>query len=328
MNTNNDTRATTISRREFITRVGSTAALAACAGGAGWLFHNRRLAPRVCAAKTIGSFAVPGAESIMSVARGTDGAKLVAAALAELGGIERFVKPGDRVLVKPNCAFDRPPHLGATTSPEVVGEVVRQCRAAGAEVRVTDNPINNAEGCFVKSGIRQAVTDAGGEVWLPGPRLFARAHVGPLRITDWEVLYKPLAWATKVIGVPTVKTHNLCGASLSMKNWYGFLGHGRAKLHQAINDAIADLGSFISPTLVILDGTRLLKRNGPTGGSPADVEPGNVVAAGTDQVALDVFGARLLGLDIADVGYLSKAAQLGVGTTNLEKLNQCTETRG
>jgi uncharacterized protein (DUF362 family) len=301
-------------RREFIRRMGAAGGVAAGTAAVGAFFHNRNLVPVREAAKAVPSYAVPGTESMMAVAEGPDPALLVRAALRELGGIERFVKAGDRVLVKPNCAFDRPAHFGATSSPEVTGEVVRQCSAAGAQVRVIDNPINNPEGCFVKSGLMDAVGQAGGDVWLPSAALFGQVKVGTLRIPDWEALYRPLDWADKVIGIPTVKSHNLCHVSLTMKNWYGLLGGPRNRLHQAIDEVITDLAQFIRPTLVVLDGSRLLVSNGPTGGSPLDVRPGNVVAAGTDQVALDSFGARLLGVDPQSVIYLGMAAQLGLGT--------------
>lgn len=314
-------------RRMFMKRMGAAAGFAAGTAAVGTFFHNRNLVPSGETAKAIPSFAVPGTEGMMAVAEGTDHALAVRAALQELGGIERFVKAGDRVLIKPNCAFDRPPHLGATTSPAVTGEVVRQCIAAGAEVRVIDNPINNPEGCFVKSGLMDAVGAAGGEVWLPSASLFGQVKVGTLRIPDWEALYRPLDWADKLIGIPTVKTHNLSKATLTMKNWYGLLGGPRNRLHQAINEVITDLAQFITPTLVVLDGSRLMVSNGPTGGSPSDVKPGNVIAAGTDQVAIDCFGARLLGLDPSDVIYLGMAAKLGLGTMSEENLKLFKKVR-
>ncbi len=315
------------SRRAFLTRMGAAVGVAAGAGVIGTLFHNRHLLPAGEAAKVVPSFAVPGTEGMLAIAEGTDHALAVQAALQELGGLQRFVKPGDRVLIKPNCAFDRPPHLGATSSPAVTGEVVRQCVALGAQVRVIDNPINDPEGCFRKSGLLDAVQSANGELWLPAPALFERVTVGTLRIPEWEALYRPLTWADKLIGIPTVKTHNLCGASLTMKNWYGLLGGGRNRLHQAIHDVIADLAQFIRPTLVVLDGSRLLVANGPTGGSPADVRPGNVIAAGTDTVALDSFGAELLGLNPMEIGYIGKAAQLGLGTTDRSNLRLFKKVR-
>ena len=314
-------------RRMFIKRMGAAAGFAAGTAAVGTFFHNRNLVPSGETVKVIPSFAVPGKEGMMVVSEGIDHILAVRAALQELGGIERFVKAGDRVLIKPNCAFDRPAHLGATTSPAVTGEVVRQCIAAGAEVRVIDNPINNPEGCFVKSGLMDAVGSAGGEVWLPSASLFGQVKIGTLRIPDWEALYRPLDWADKLIGIPTVKTHNLSGATLTMKNWYGLLGGPRNRLHQAIHEVIADLAQFIRPTLVVLDGSRLLVSNGPTGGSPSDVRPGHVIAAGTDQVAIDCFGARLLGLDPQDIAYLGMAEKLGLGVLSEENLKLFKKVR-
>jgi len=314
-------------RRMFIRRVGVAAGFAAGSAAVGVSFHNRNLVPVGEESKVIPSFAVPGTEGMMAVAEGEEHALAVRAALQELGGIQRFVRAGDRVLIKPNCAFDRPPHLGATTSPAVTAEVVRQCVVSGATVRVIDNPINNPEGCFVKSGLMDAVGSAGGEVWLPSTSLFHQVKVGSLRIPDWEALYRPLEWADKLIGIPTVKTHNLSGATLSMKNWYGLLGGPRNRLHQAINEVITDLAQFITPTLVVLDGSRLLVSNGPTGGSPSDVRPGNVIVAGTDQVAIDCFGVRLLGLDPNDVPYLGMAAKMGLGVLSEENLKLFKKVR-
>jgi uncharacterized protein (DUF362 family) len=308
-------------RRTFLRQIGGAVGFAAGAGVLGAAFHNRKLIPSPETARSIDPFSVPGTEKMMVVAEGMDPALAVRAALQELGGIERFVKNGDRVLIKPNCAFDRPAHLGATSSPEVTGEVVRQCIAAGAQVRVIDNPINNPEGCFVKSGLMEAVQSAGAEVWLPSASLFGQVRVGSLRIETWEGLVRPLEWADKLIGIPTVKSHNLCDVSLTMKNWYGLLGGARNRLHQALDEVIVDLAHFIRPTLVVLDGSRILFRNGPTGGSPSDVRPGHVIAAGTDQVALDSFGARLLGFAPADIEYIQLAARHGLGTANPDELN-------
>jgi uncharacterized protein (DUF362 family) len=242
---------------------------------------------------------------------------MLRAALGKMGGIDRFVVKGDVVVVKPNVGFDRSPRFGATTSPEVVGAVVSLCREAGAaRVIVTDNPINNPEGSFLKSGVAQAVREAGGEVLLPEPRHFRRARIGGAALAEWEFFHEPFRTATKVIGVPTAKDHNLSGASLAMKNWYGLLGSGRNRFHQRIDEVIADLGAMMRPTLVILDATRLLLRNGPTGGSPDDVRPGHTIAVAVDQVALDAFGFELLGKDAMRARCLELAEGRGLGSRN------------
>jgi uncharacterized protein (DUF362 family) len=128
-------------------------------------------------------------------------------------------------------------------------------------------------------------------------------------------LYPPLAEATRVIGVAPVKDHNLCGGSMSLKNWYGLLGGRRNQLHQSIHEAISDLALLISPTLVIADATRVMMRNGPTGGRISDVRPGGelgrcAVIAAVDPVACDAWCYQnLLGRDPGQLTYLALAQQ-------------------
>ena len=193
--------------------------------------------------------------------------------------------------------------------------VIALCREAGARrILVADNPINDPEGCLYRTGIRQAAEEEGAQVVLPRPDSFRPVQVGGEALGTWPVFYAPLAHATRVIGVAPCKDHNLCGASLTMKNWYGLLGGQRAQFHQRIHAVIADFALMLQPTLVVLDATQMLVRNGPTGGSPADVVPGDTLVAGTDMVAVDALGAQLLGRDIGALGYLQQAAARGFGT--------------
>ncbi|MDJ0522748.1 MAG: DUF362 domain-containing protein [Planctomycetota bacterium] len=308
-----------VSRREALKRLGATgAAVAAVSGTALWL-HGRR--PRGAAPEpyALPSWAVakPASAPDLVVARGSPAASLVTAALEEMGGIQRFVQPGDVVLIKPNAAFDRPAWQGSTTNPDVLRAMVAACMDAGArEVLVTDNPIHVPEGCFRKTGLGKAAEDGGGSVWLP-----RKADFGPVALPDtvldgWEVFLEPLKRATKVIGIAPVKDHNLSRASMTLKNWYGLLGGPRNRLHQKLDETIATLAGMVKPTLSVLDGTRILIRNGPTGGSPDDVIDGNVLAMGTDGVALDAFGATLLELGVADLTYLQMAEQWGHGASD------------
>ena len=195
-------------------------------------------------------------------------------------------------MIKPNVAFERAAALGATTNPEVLGALIRLVREAGAaEVRVADNPIESPESCFVRSGIHQASLAAGARLYLPAPGDFETLAVeGATWIGQWPFFARPFQGATKVIGVAPVKDHNLCRASMTTKNWYGLLGGRRNQFHQDIHGIIADLALMLRPTFVLLDGTRVLFRSGPTGGSLGDVRPGRTVAASTDTLAVDAFG--------------------------------------
>ncbi len=229
---------------------------------------------------------------VMGIARGAAVAIAVRAAIDAIGGMQRFVQTGDVVLIKPNVAFERSAALGATTNPEVLTALIHLVREAGAkEIRVADNPIESPESCFLRSGIRQAAVDAGARVYLPTPADFAMLNVpGAKWIENWPFFWNPFRGADKVIGVAPVKDHNLCGASMTTKNWYGLLGGRRNQFHQDIHGIITDLALMMRPTFVLLDGSRVLFRSGPTGGSLADVYAGNTIVASTDSLAADAFG--------------------------------------
>jgi uncharacterized protein (DUF362 family) len=253
--------------------------------------------------------------------------KLVRAAASGLDpalGMKRFVSRGDVVLIKPNVGFDRPPHLGATTHPEVLRGVIRLCLEAGArKVVITDNPIESPAACFARSGIQRVADEEGAQVVLPARSRFELLTIRE-REPDWSVgevlgrwpiLYEPLAEATKLIGVAPIKDHNLASASMILKNWYGLLGGRRNQFHQAIHSIISDLAMVFSPTLVIADATRVMMRSGPTGGRLTDVKPGGelgrpAIVASVDPVACDAWCyENLLGRDPAQLPYLALAHQ-------------------
>ncbi|MBI4852575.1 MAG: DUF362 domain-containing protein [Acidobacteria bacterium] len=265
----------------------------------------------------------------MAIAHGSSPMQLIKAAVGELGGFEHFIKKGDIVVIKPNVAFDRAPILGATTNPEVVYAVVKYCFEAGAkEVRVADNPINAPEGAFYKTGIRDATLKAGAKLFLPETNSFEDLTItsDPQKPSyaikkPWPFFYKPFARATKVIGVAPLKDHNLCHASMTIKNWYGLLGGRRNRFHQDIHNIVYDLALMMKPTLVILDATRILMSNGPTGGRMSDVVDGNTVIAGTDPVCVDAYGYTLLGRDPEKLTYLLYAHERGAGNRNWKQQN-------
>jgi uncharacterized protein (DUF362 family) len=247
------------------------------------------------------------------VARGKDPASMVRSALDALGGAHRFVKRGETVLVKPNMAWDRTPEQGANTHPAIVAEVVRQCRAAGARrVIVAENPVHDPERVALRSGIGAAVAEAGGELVLPGGSGFAWTAIGGAIVASWDVL-AVLFEADRIVNVPVVKHHSLSRLTCGFKNHMGLLGGSRGRLHQEIHTAVVDLAAAFRPTLTIVDATRVMTRNGPTGGRLDDVAPGDAVAAGTDPVACEAWAARQLGLDPRDVPSIALAEGRGLG---------------
>ena len=212
--------------------------------------------------------------------------------LDAVGGITHYIQPNDVVLIKPNVAFDRSPQLGATTNPDILEALIKlllvDCRAK--EVRVADNPIESPADCFAKSGIRLASEKAGAQVYLPDGNAFKTLYTpGAKLIEQWDFFQRPFKNVTKVIGIAPVKDHNLCHASMGVKNWYGLLGGRRNQFHQDIHEIISDLSIMIKPTLTILDGTHVLMANGPTGGDPANVKNAEAVLTGVDAVAMDAW---------------------------------------
>ncbi|HEX8713150.1 MAG TPA: DUF362 domain-containing protein [Terracidiphilus sp.] len=256
------------------------------------------------------------------VARAGEPAALVRQAIANLGGIERFIHAGDTVVLKPNVAWDRTPEQAANTNPELVAEVVRQCRLAGAKrVIVTDVSCNEPRRCFARSGIEAAARAEGAEVMLPDPQLFREVDMGGVVLKTWPVL-GPFLDADKIINLPIAKQHMLTGATLGMKNWYGILGGERNRLHQQIHQSLVDLASFMLPTLTLMDCYRVLLRNGPTGGNLEDVEIKKTLVAGTDPVAIDAYVAKAYwNLGPEHLPYLEMAAARGLGTVEFEKLS-------
>ncbi len=311
-------------RRRFLLRALRLGGAGLASVGMGAFLSSRSARPReTAAAGLMRDHAVPAdaARPDMVVLRGTDPRALVQRGLAEAGGMTRFVSRGEVVLIKPNIAWDRSPEQAATTNPEIVAELVRLCREAGAgSVIVTDVPCNDARSTFARSGIAAAAREAGADVVYPEPRLFRPADIKGQVLSEWPVL-EPFLLADKIINVPIAKHHSLTGVTLGMKNWYGMIGGDRNRLHQRIHESIADLAAFARPTLTVLDGTRVLVRSGPTGGSVADVEEKNTLIVSTDQVAVDAYAAKAWwNLDLAQLRFLRLAAERGLGRTDFEAL--------
>ena len=311
-------------RRDAVMRLAGLTGLSATTVGVGYWLRNRSRRPEEPPAiERSRNFTVPADPRFpeMTIIRGGDPRALVRSALRQLGGMERFIARGDVVVIKPNIAWDRTPEQAANTHPEVVAEVVRCCREAGAgDVIVTDVTINEPRRSFERSGIAAAARAAGAHVILPEERRFREVELRGGVLGSWPVL-DPFLAADKVINIPVAKHHSLTGVTLGMKNWYGILGGPRRLLHQRIHESLVDLADFMRPTLTIIDACRVLLRNGPGGGNLADVVAAKTLIAGTDPVAVDACAAKTWwDLDAARLPYLQMAAARGLGSWDLKKV--------
>ncbi len=314
-----------IPRREALKRVGAASAvLGASAAGAVILRDHGESAFETSKQHTLTrDFRVGKSEGAADIAIAKDDddpAALVRKAVDAVGGMRRFVSRGDVVVVKPNIGWDRAPIHAANTNPAVVAEVVRLAYDAGAKhVVVTDASCNEPNRCFERSGIWGSAYHAGAEVVLPVESRFKKTRMKGEVLDEWPI-YTPLLNADKVINVPVAKHHNLAGYTGAMKNWYGMLGGRRNRLHQNIDVSIADLATFMQPTLTVLDAVRVLMRNGPQGGNVADARDMHQVIASIDQVAADAYGCTLIGKTVDELAYLKMGRERGLGTTDWASL--------
>lgn len=312
-------------RRQTLLTLATSASVLGAAGGIGFWRWDRGEGAREGpgSAGQVRDFSAsnyPHAADMAIAQSSREPSVLVERAIAALGGMARFIARGDIVAIKPNIGWDRTPLQAANTNPLVVSTLVRLVLDAGAsQVVVTDASCNDARRSFQRSGIWRAAHEQGATVILPGEHRFRSMRLRGELLTDWPV-YKPLVEADKLINVPIAKHHNLCRYTGAMKNWYGILGGRRNRLHQNIDLSIADLATFVRPTLTVVDATRVLMRNGPQGGNIDDTRELFQVIASVDQVAADAYACSLIGETPMNIGYLRLGLERGLGTVDLSTL--------
>lgn len=240
-----------------------------------------------------------------------------------LGGMKKFVKSGQTVVVKPNIGWDAPPERAANTNPKLVGKIVELCIAEGAkEVVVFDNTCDEWTRCYKNSGIEAAVKSAGGKV-VTGKE---KSHYQPVTVEQGKSLktadvHEKILNADVFINVPVLKNHGGATMSLSMKNLMGIVWDRSFWHKNDLHQCIADFATFRKPDLNVIDGYNVMKRNGPRGVSVNDVANMKYQIISADMVAADTAAVKVFGLGVSDVSHIGLAEEMGVGTTKLENLN-------
>lgn len=238
------------------------------------------------------------------------------------GGINHFIAKGDVVVIKPNISWARAPQFAATTHPEVLQAVVELCREAGAKrVRIADNTIHDARRCFAVTGAGMVAKNTGADLIYPRASLMRDMELKGSRLGVWPV-FVPLIEADKLINLPVAKHHSLSSLTLGMKNWIGGVDGSRWSLHQDIDMSILDLAQFFKPTVTLIDAVRIMTRNGPSGGSTADVTTKNTLILSDDPVAADAKAALLFGRQPSAMGFIRLGQKWGLGTYDFSKLDR------
>lgn len=258
---------------------------------------------------------------LVAVADGADAAAITRNAINALGGMKRFVKPGNTVVVKPNIGWDRAPELAANTNPLVVRAVVEECLRAGAKkVKVFDRTCSDERRCYKNSGIETALSGLKGvEVKHIEQERYKKVALNGKALKEWE-LYGEALSADVYINVPVLKHHGLSKLTIGMKNVMGIMGGNRGSIHKNIDVALADINSVFKTHLVVVDATRILTAHGPQGGDLKDVKILNKVIASTDIVAADAYATTLFGLKPEDIAVTLEAHKRGLGEMRVDRM--------
>ncbi len=321
-----------LNRRRFLTNLGRGAAgLALGSAAFGLLTRASHGATAAADAATSKALTNPARSASardagqwpcdLSVTKGDDPALNCRKAVDALGSMKRFVKKGDVVVVKPNIGWDRTPEMAANTNPAVVAALIAMALDAGAaKVKVFDRTCNNPKSCYVRSGIQGAAEKAGALV-LP----FEAARCRKVKVPNGEFLkewpvYPDALECDCFINVPVAKVHGSSRVSLGMKNMMGVIGGNRGEWHQSIHAALAEFVGVIKSQLTVIDAYRIMVKNGPTGGLPADLQMPKTCIASADPVAADARGALLFDIQPKDLDFIVRAAKMGYGEMELSKV--------
>lgn len=297
-----------ISRRKFI---GVAAGTAVCAAGGAF-----------------GQQEKSRSKSEVFVAKGKADKK-IPEIIEKMGGMSQFVKPGSRVLIKPNMSFPNPPDWGTGTSPQAVYTIAKLCLDSGAKrVIICDNTIRDPEHCKEKTGIVSAVSSLKGAVVYIPKQDSMFVHKSDKRAKELiEVdIVKEVYNCDCLISLPAAKSHSAGGVSLNLKGFMGLVkDRGAYHREMDMHTAIAEQLYYIKPHLCIVDATRALLDNGPAG--PGKVAELNTFVAGTDPVAVDSYSVTLAPwygktFEGKQVKHLKIAGDLGLGNVDSSMITE------
>ena len=267
--------------------------------------------------------AAPAAKSKVAVVRNGEPNALFQKGIAALGGITAFVKPGQKVVVKPNIGWDRAPEFAANTNPILVGEIVRQCIAAGAaQVEVFDHTCSAWSRCYRTSGIAAAVEAAGGKMVRGDDKDAYREVERPQALNMKKALiHRAILDADVFINVPILKHHGGAKMTACLKNFMGLVWDRQYMHAHNLDQCIADAALYRKPDLNVIDAYRIMPTNGPRGVTLNDVRTVKYQILSTDIVAADVLACKLLRTKPADVRYVALAAKHGLGTDDESRID-------
>ena len=313
-----------MNRRDFLKTTAALAALGAAAK-AGKLFAA---APKASAGAAASRSGTPDMVAI----KGGEPAQMFDMGIRELGGMGRFVKKGQSVVIKPNIGWDKEPEYGANTNPDLVRRVIEHCKEAGvSKIYVFDTTCSPWELSYKRSGIAEAAEKAGAIV-VGGDSAKDKSYLD----NNYVAVDLPNAKSLKkmkmhrlirecdvFINIPILKHHGGAHMTCCMKNLMGIVSKDTQRYFHSrgLHQCIAEVCAYRKPDLNIVDAYRVMTKRGPRGVDLSDVVIMKYQMLGTDPVALDTAAARLIKFNLNRIGHIRIGESLGVGTTKLGSLN-------
>lgn len=245
------------------------------------------------------------------------------AVLEPLGGMRAFVRPGQRVLLKPNLLFGAAPEKAMTTHPAVVRAAAVLALEAGGKVAIGDSPgVGDLRRVVKPCGLCDVIESLGLEIAdFTSTQVFEQPEN---RVSKRIELAAAVSQADVIISLPKLKTHGQMDFTGALKNQYGLvvgaakaLFHFRLKSRDWLAELIIDINRTAKPALAIMDGIVAMEGAGPSGGDP---RPMNVLVAGADLSAVDVVCCHLIGLDATSTPITRAAHSQGFGATSLREI--------
>jgi len=238
-----------------------------------------------------------------------------------IGGINNYIRPKSKVLVKPNLLMAKEPEFGITTHPEVVRAVVKILKEIHCKIFIGDSPsawgnqVENVEEVYVRTGVKRIAQEEGIEI----VKFDKRRWRGDFPLTTW------LDSCDYLVSIAKFKTHDLTILTGAIKNLFGLVPDiHKMKLHLKYFDVkdfsriLVDIYEETKPALTIIDGVMAMQGDGPaTSGKLRDI---GLLFAGVDCVALDSILALIMGLKPYDILTNKEAAQRGLGIADINSI--------
>lgn len=259
----------------------------------------------------------------LAAIKGGEPDKMFDEAIKALGGMKKFVKRGQTVVVKPNIGWDVSPERAGNTNPLLVNRIIKQCFEAGAkDVYVFDHTCDNWNRCYSNSGIERAAKDAGAKVVSGASEgYYQDVSIKQGKKLKTAKVHELILSSDVFINVPILKHHSSAEMTAGMKNLMGVVWDRGYWHSNNLNQCISDYTSFRKPDLTVVDAYYVMKKNGPRGVSKDDVITMKSQIVSTDIVAADAASAKLFGTDPSKIDYIRFASEMNFGVMNLDKIS-------